>query len=499
MKKRRIAALGLAVMTSLALMSGCGRSENTSGNETVTLKWIMPGAGEQRDSQLVWKEFNEKLKEYLPNVKVDFSVYTLSEYKQQFMLKQSVGDVMDIVNVYGLNFADELRKGSFIDIAGYVDEYGKDMKEAIPEFVWNYMRHEGKLYGVPTYQMLSVDGGLYAPKALADKYLDAEALNSALRGQNTLGTEFLDVIEDYLKKAKEGGELGLGFNCYTNYMKGFETILDYYVIRKDDEKCRVELVFETPEMKEYFERKAKWYKEGYIRQDSLSANDDMVGKPSGYILWYSTGGWKAAETASQKYGMDINYYPYDPDNTYYIPMSNTAMGTSISATSKHSKEAVQLLNLINSPKGKDLYNMLVYGIEGNHYTKTGNDTIKTEYSGQVTSNDRYGMYKWIVGNTENAYDTQSDLEGYKEWAFNEVNQSTNFSRLIGFMADPSSISTKLAQVLAVKGEYFNSLHSGAMEEVDVVYAEFMDKLQRAGNEEIKVELQKQVDAFLATK
>ena len=225
MKKRKIAAIGLAIIMCAGLLSGCGTEKKGSG-ETVTLKWVMAGPGEQQDSQLVWNEFNQKLKEFLPNVQVDFSVYTLTEYKQQFMLKQSIGEQMDIVNVYGLNFADELRKDSFMDISPYVDEYGKDMKEAIPEFVWNYMRKDGKLYGVPTYQMLSVPGGLYAPKDVADKYLDRDALNAALRSQNTLGTQFLDVIEDYLKKAKEGGELGLGFSCYTNYMKGFETLLD---------------------------------------------------------------------------------------------------------------------------------------------------------------------------------------------------------------------------------------------------------------------------------
>jgi hypothetical protein len=104
-----------------------------------------------------------------------------------------------------------------------------------------------------------------------------------------------------------------------------------------------------------------------------------------------------------------------------------------------------------------------------------------------------------VGNARYVYDTQTDMDGFKDWVFNEVNESKNISRLLGFVPDTAAISSKLSQVKAVKGEYFKSLMSGALADGAMnAYAEFLEKLDKAGNRVIIEELQKQIDAFLAS-
>jgi len=480
---------------SLASCSG-----GKKGEENVTLKWVMGGPGELPDSQKVWQAFNEKLQEYLPGITVEFDVYPRADYKQKVTLMQAAGEKMDIVNVYGLNYGDELRKGSYADITDIIAEHGQDMFKELPQQLWDYMKYKGRIYAVPTYQMMSNSSGFMFPKSLSDKYLDKEALINNLEENKTINDSTLDILENYLKNLKDAGEIGYGFNFWVDITgKGFDKIVDYYAIRQDDDKCKVELLFETPEIKQYYARKADWYKNGYIRSDSLSAQDNQNGKEGGYVMWQETTGYKAAETASAKYGMEIECVDYNPENNYYIPTNYTAMGTAISSASKNKEAAVKLLNLINSEKGKDLINMLVYGIEGDHYTVTGEDKIQTEFNGQVTSNDRYGLYKWLVGNTKYVYDTQTDLDGYKKWVFEEVNSSQNFSKLIGFIPDTSKIATQLSQVLAVKGEYFSGLMSGALPDEEAVYNEFIDKLNKAGNQEIIAELQRQIDEFLASK
>ena len=156
---------------------------------------------------------------------------------------------------------------------------------------------------------------------------------------------------------------------------------------------------------------------------------------------------------------------------------------------------MKLLNLLQSDK--ELYNLLTFGIEGEHYTKTGDDRIETPYeSGQGTSDDKYGLWKWIIGNTHLAYQTQAEPDGYKEWVFDEVNSTDKHSRLMGFVPDTSKIESSIAQVNAVKSEYFGSLASGSMSDWESTYNEWMEKVKAAGNEEIKAELQRQIDEFL---
>ena len=77
--KRTLAALSaLTLLVSGA--AGCKKNNGAGGGEQVKLKYLMPGPGMQEDSQKVWKVFNEKLQEKLPNVTVDFEIIPLSEY-----------------------------------------------------------------------------------------------------------------------------------------------------------------------------------------------------------------------------------------------------------------------------------------------------------------------------------------------------------------------------------------------------------------------------------
>ncbi len=495
---KKMTAVILAGVLALGVSSCSNPLSSKDGN--VTLKWVMSGPGELVDSQKVWAKFNEELQNYLPGVTVQFEVYPAGDYKQKFMLMQTVGDKIDIANVYKLNWGDELRKGTFADIDELVKTHGQDMYKAIPEFVWDYMKYNGKIYAVPSYQQLCNGNALFFPKEISDQYLDKEALVTALKNNDTVTGEVLDVIENYLAATKDAGKIGYGLDHWVDISgKGFERIVDYYAIRSNDAEHKVELLFETDEIKEYYARKAEWYKKGYIREDSLSAKDSQNGKENGTVIWQATSGYKTAEVLSEKYGMPIESIELNQSGEYLIPMQNNAMGNAIMSSSENKETAIKLLNLINSEQGKDLYNLLVYGIEGDHWTKTGEDKIKTEYSGQVTSNDRYGLFKWIVGNTKFAYDTQTDMDGFKTWVFEEVNNSTNYSDLLGFIPDTTKIATQLAQVLAVKGEYFSGLMSGALPNEEEVYNEFIDKLNKAGNQEIKAELQRQVDEFLAQK
>ena len=493
---KSIIAVIMAVCMLISI-SGCGNNASTNkGGETVVLKYVMAGPGMQEDSKLVWDEFNNKLKSYLPDVKIEFEVFSLSDYKQQFMLMQTSREKMDIVNTYGLTFSDEVKKGTFIELDSLLNQYGTDLNKELPEWLWNFSKVDGKIYSIPTYQMMCVMYGLKMFKDQSENYADVAALTNVIQENSTFGKEYYDLMEDYLKKLKDNGEIALGYQTGMFITKGFESILDYFVIRTDDENCKVEHFFKTEEAEMYFDRMADWYKKGYIRTDSLSANDGdkVTGKKTGFSVWTAQMGFKQAEQDLDNYGEDIINIPFD--NNYYIPMNNAAGGTAIMANSANSEAAMKFLNLLQSEKGKELYNMLVFGMEGTHYTKTADDKILTQYNGQPKSSDRYGLYKWIVGNTEIAYDTQSDLEGYKEWIFQDINTSDNRSKLIGFVVDTSNISSKLAQVSAVKDEFRASLASGSLPNHREVYAQFVDKLEKAGALDIIDELQKQVDEFL---
>jgi ABC-type glycerol-3-phosphate transport system substrate-binding protein len=473
-----------------------GASGEAGAGDKAALKYVMPGPGKQLDSEKVWSAFNEMLREKLPNVAVSFEVFAPSDYKQQFLLLQTSREQMDIANTYTLDFADECRKKTFADLSPLVEKHGQGVKEALPDWLFGYSRVDGKLYSIPAYQMMSVMQGIRTPKELGEQHLDTERLKAAIYKSARLDESFYDVLEEYMQKLKDAGELGLGMNHWLLNRYGFEAVLGNYGIWKDDPDLKITYYFQDEAARLDYAKHAEFYEKGFIRSDALSANDvnAQIGRKGGYVLWTNTVDPWTAQGESEKFGFEV--MNVDLADQYYINASNAAGGTGILASSKYPDQAMQALNLLNTDQA--LYNLLVYGIEGDHYSKTGEDKIETEYIGASSSSDRYGLWKWIVGNTSIAYDTQSEGEGYKRWVFDEVNGSEVRSRLIGFMPDTSKVASKLAQVNAIKDEYMSTLASGSSADWEAVYGDWMDKLDKVGSDEIITELQRQVDEFLAS-
>ena len=179
MKLKKIIGLALVCAMGTTAFTGCRKASEGSGDE-VTLKWVMPGPGMQTDSTKVWKEFNLKLSEKLPGVQVDFEIIPLSEYKQKFMLMCSSREKIDIASNYGLDYSKEINNGTFVPLDELLNEYGKEVKEALPEFVFDYMKFNGQIYGIPNYQQITSYRSINFITEEYEKYMDDEKFREVL-------------------------------------------------------------------------------------------------------------------------------------------------------------------------------------------------------------------------------------------------------------------------------------------------------------------------------
>ncbi len=501
MKKRIISTVLLSIMLA-AVAAGCSNGENKTENGEVVINWTMPGPGVQTDSEMVWEEFNKQLKTYegLENVSVKFDVISSADYAQKFLMAQTGGDKMDIVQTYTLDFVTEARNGTFAPLDKYLDDELKQTKEELPEFIFKYGEVDGNIYAITNYQMCPSMWALNIDKKIADKYMDVEKLKEVLSKPDT-SNEIYAILEEMMSKAAANGDLGKGF--YTDGGMFFAT-RDYtdvwgnFVINTYGDDKEVKFKFQLPEVKTYYDRLADWYNKGYIRKDILSISDakaDMK-RDGGFIAWVdnSYSGHNEIVTSD-----GYEYYSFYIFANPVIPTTNAAGAIAIAASSEHKDIAARIINLMNCEQGKDLYNLLVWGLEGVHYNKIGEDRIETiGYTGQGNSNSPYGLWKWVVGNSKLAPTTQAEEEDYKEFVFDELNEGENtiVSKILGFKADLTNYQSNTSQINTVVKEY-GSLGHGAVTNHEKVYQEYMDKLEICGIEEVKAELQKQVDAFLA--
>nr|WP_286672498.1 DUF3502 domain-containing protein [Cohnella hashimotonis] len=146
-----------------------------------------------------------------------------------------------------------------------------------------------------------------------------------------------------------------------------------------------------------------------------------------------------------------------------------------------------LLNLVNADKA--LYNLLVYGIEGRHYTKTTGNFIKVNPDGGYFTNT-----DWVFGDIRGEYLPEGSPPDKIEQTI-KANEEASVSAFEGFEFNSDPVKTEIANVRAVNDEYYAALATGTIDPARFL-AEYEDKLSKAGAGVIVQEKQKQLDAWL---
>lgn len=486
--KRKLAAVCAAVMAA-SCVSGC--MNNTASDKKVRLKYVMIGPGMQADSKKVWAKVNEQIAQKGVNAEVNFEIIPLSEYSQKFMLMTSAREQIDIASNYGLDFGNEVRNGTFEPLDELIDKYGKGIKKSIPDWLFDYQKVDEKIYGIPGYQPLYNTRGIYFFKELADKYLDTDALTEALYKTTTFNEDFYKVLTKFLDDMNADGLKFKDVGILNP--KGYDGIVDVYAIKRGEKPVIGNYSLGEDAYVRY-KTARDWYKKGYIREDVLSATDSQnyIGKIDGYPFWEGGYDPHTAENESKKYGREVIGFPLEQKE--YAATTLSAKGVSIAAVSEYKEQAMQVLNLIESDK--DIYNLLTFGIEGEHYTKVNDDRITPNYKESPTADDKYGLYGWTVGNTSLSYLTPTQPDDYKEWLA-ETYKTDFRSPIIGFSADTSEIQDYLTQVKAVRNKYFQPLAAGVNEDWEAQFESFKAEMDKVGNKQIVETLQKQIDDFVA--
>lgn len=513
MKKSRLTKVLSLMLTAAMLVpaAGCKKEQAlTDGN--ITLKWIFPGPGEQKDSQKVWAEFNKRIKEFpgLENVDVDIECINTSDYKQRVLLMQTGDEKYDIVSTYSLNFANEIDNKALMPLDDLMTSENVDFIKELPDWIIDMGQKNGTTYAVISYQaMTRSDPGIVMPTELFDKYVDKDKLEKTFYNTKFYDEDNWQAVGDILQKMKDNGDLGLGYlnagaiepalNGY-DYVGGNIVSGGFYT-KLDDPEGQMYYIAELPEYKTAVKYLSDWYKKGFIRQDILSVDTNTDKKGTGGYTIFQGGvdGFGAQERSFKKqYGEDFTAVRSRKYN-YVLPTA-AGGGLAISAGCEHPQEAMRVIDVLSSGKGKELYNLMLYGIEGVQYDKVSDGVIKLKDGAGTSSSDSYGQYHWVVGNSKLSYELESEV-GQKQYTYEVANEGpdTVVSNFMGFIPDIKSVITEITRINSLYDEYSKTLAKGAASDADALYNEYMEKLQTAGIEKVRECVQKQAKEFLAAK
>lgn len=550
MKKRTICLLLAMIMVLSIVLAGCSKTaetpaadetpattepaETTDNTETPeapeetaepaleqkTIQLMITGAGKQANSDKVWAAFNEQLQQYVPNTTVEFIDVPFEEYSEKFSQVLASGEGVDLAwTGWLINKPQNIADGNLMPLDDLLAEYGQGIVDILGEEVVEIHRNaaDGKLYYLPSWQGLCGErrGWLVVTEIAelaGDTWIeDTEAALNKWRNNYSGIEDFqavLDQATKYLAAAKEAGKLGAGINTgrafgwsMYNGMYSFLGVGGAEIgITYCDGTFTVKDGVAGEHYKLYAKTMADWYKEGYIRSDIMSVDTSTLTTPKNGEITDTTYVFSCdpylteadQEAAIADAGMDMTYLPIE-ENAYLILGGDTSYA--IPYCADEPERAMMVLNAIYSQP--DLYNTLIYGIEGEDYTKNADGTITTSYVGaSPTADDSYGIQRWIIGSCKNALiNNGTDPNYYADLEALEATAQVN--PFLNFTFDRTNVEGICASILNVYYEYGPQIDNGvAGDNWEELYNNYMAARKDAGIEELVTEFQNQLNAYI---
>lgn len=484
MKIKKIVALLMACVMLLAL-AGCSSSTGgTDSGEIEKIVFYFVGDADQPDKDEVYAKANELLRAQY-GIEVEFNPVTMGTYNDKMNLIMASGEYYDVCwcSNWSNDYIANVGGGAYYPLDELLEKDAPAVKEIFNDNVWNGVKVQGKIYGVPIQQIFATSTGVLIPEEYYDEYahyitdqpinsLDGftpymEAVSKLAPGKAKVNPAFTQLMPLY------GWEAVVGANVCAIERKG------------DTENIKVFNYFETPEYRKAVETKKSWTDNGYTTSGMTVGQSVQQGPQTTpiSILSYKP----AVEIMNKPAGYDVKS----------IQLTDALLSTSglhgslyaISVNSKNPKASMKLIEALNT--NAEIANLLTYGIEGKHYNKVGENIIK------VVENPGFSNYNWCVGNIFNLYVTDNLPANIWEET-KKMNDESSPSRILGFVMDKTPIAVELNNCNAVIKEYESMALSG-LGDTSKTLEEMLAKLKQAGADRVVEEVQRQIDEFIKSK
>ena len=485
----------------------------TAGAESapVTIDWYF-GQGEQTDSEHVNDAVNEYLDEVLPGVHVNMHFWAGQQYWDNMTTMISAGQDVGIIGFGSqtlLDYVVQSQRGGYYPLDELLEEYGAGTKALFPDEVWEAMRINGHIYGIPSLK----DNGFYISliyNATMAEELGIDMESWAFNDFRDVEAVAREVKEKRDEAHPEWADMPVlwDVNLVHPYNFAVENFLNssfYAVCNLPDimtiDGYDTETVFNlyaTPEYLEFAKQKQSLVEDGIYAYDYTDRSEWQY---TGAIFGWS--GWGYTYMQDHMYGDAFETKMRLFDNMWTDTNNFFSAGTAISANCATPDKAMQFLNLVNTDS--KLATMLRFGIEDEHwgYDEDGKMTF-VGYENEVPGSRTYYMwYAAPLGNLTivNAPETLSGPDSIMLKNMIQYNNDCIKAAHLGFSFDTAPVVNQVAACVNVESQYKNDLVLGRCEadEVEGLVEDLVADLEANGVNDIIAEVQAQIDAWKAAK
>ncbi|SEU29434.1 ABC transporter substrate-binding protein [Paenibacillus sp. NFR01] len=522
MKKKNGALLMTGVLMA-SMLAGCGSNNGGNGNgadpqasaaateapastqaadsgavdtsKAVALKMIFVGP-KPLDYDEVFGQINTKLQEKI-NTTIEGEFLDWSDWAQKYPLKLAANEDFDLI--YAANWAgynDQALKGGFLEITDdMIQKYAPMTWKAMPQVNWDQAKVQGKLYMIPQNRGESTEKLVVYREDLRKKYNLPEITSP-------------EAYATYLKTVSEKEKGVTPFTPETGDWKFHN--LDHVLLmqqnewnmltfdmpvafKMDDPAGKVFNVYETQEFKDlvnYYKDLADnnaWSKSA-LNSKLDHQQEFREGKTASITHNLGTLGALMTDMREKNTPYELALADLTPDKKKSVAIS-TQNGFAIHATSQNAERSLMVLDLLQNDK--ELHDLVMYGVAGEHYNAVGDDKYtNAEKNANYTGFSNWGFNSPL--NRDNATFPEEANALSAKWE-GEVYHYP----LETFVFDNSQVKTEVANVGNVMLRYGIPLEYGMVKDVDKGIAELQKQVKAAGIDKIIAEIQRQIDEFLA--
>lgn len=517
MKKHgsKLVALLLAALMAGTSLAGCsgpsgqnagapsgGSQSGTDGSESgqlapVTLHFYMFD-GKKADTDKVWDAIGEKYKDKL-NAKFDVQFIAGTDYKQKMLVKAASGDKWDL-NFDGdwpqVMYYQMIAKDAYLNLDDLLPKYAPDLYKAYQNTgVLEAAKSKGHIVALPWTMTMTQRPFFLWRGDLAEKAginVDPKSIKT-MEDVDALLTKLKGAYPD--KKILEVADHGPLLT-----KDNLSTLPHNYVFDLTDDKCTAIPLETTNAYMQMAKYAKKWQDEGIIWKDVLTDKTDhnqlinqglLITKWGDHEEAYETRPW-----AEQGARWDSNPLYEDSKYANRSPLANVV---AIPKTSENPERTLMFLNMVETDK--DLFDMVMYGIKGETYELDGDAAVYPQ--GMTAANSNYmdwgGRWAFWKPQFMRPDATYSKDFWVKEADFAKSSQNNMVSPLDGFNFDVSSVSNEVSQRDQIYDDAHKLINVGLAGDPEKAVNDLIQKEKDAGVDKVTAELQKQIDAYLASK
>ena len=478
--------------------------------EYVELKWDVLSfqMDNIKDLDMIQSALDEYFLEKL-NCKVVLNIMDWGTYGDTVPTKLMSGEEVDLCTINtALSYNNYASMGAFYPIDTLWDEYGTEVKGLFNEGVWESLTINDHIYAVPILKdNCYIIGYIYNATLAEELGLDMEQGWSGLKEMEDFMIEALALRDEKFPEYK-GMPLVASHADFSPFYMPMETFgCDRIAVcnipgKEIAPEYGTNTVFNAYESEEYREiclLKQRLVAAGVNAYDSSIYETSLTAEPSTLLdtAWGYT--WISEELYGDQYKTKLVLF----DNPWTDSGNYTGAMTAIGANCKNPERAMMALQLVNT----DPYvaTLLRFGIEGEHWEYDENHKMQLTNRNADVSNP--GWLQWygpFYGNLTivEAPESYGGPDGVMLQKMAEYNNKAILAAHMGFVMDTSAIENELSACNNVLSEYGNLLWGGQLESQEAVNEavdKLIEKLKENGSDKIVEEVQRQIDAWEASK